>query len=830
MSVRQQHAHASRPILDLQDAEHASVRRHVLAALQLLRNVWGPGDSIGNSFAQEGIGVWPECSTIATSLAKRGREVVPALLAEFDKSVRTGNLDAAFAVTAVLRQDAAVPLLSFVPLWASFRRAYNAWKTVAKRKPLPHRTDNDDRHYPLLRQLAQAFAQASLSSRCARALWAFIQTEDASIATHDNFVWSEDIRDTEGTGLLGDLLDALFSWRRDLAETYVLSRLPEPLAAPLRTQLVRAVGWWFVTDAVPWLEHYLRVPVYDPRCDVITIETLGTLQQALSIPARLARPRGISEWALEPRAIILNGDDETPQYVVGLSPWRASLYALCRLGHPEAVQLVLAKLRGTLGPERSHGPEGSGGMGEFQGDLLAILGDARLRTRPVHRVFAQLITRSSKSVAAGGPLLVWASDFARAMVVCGVLPRRAVAAALRRLIAARKKRTAAHKRERAGLMLRSLLSAALLLSPRPQRSSAWRVFLDYSRFLRRSPNVIDLLEERSGGWSILDLAFDRPSTIERLLQPLAVAGDQPARRLLDRYDGRPRLAEYQIERFLGEGATKVAWLAHLNIPGAPRKLFVLKVFREPDLERVFRQFGYSRRALLEAEVSSSASTHLSVPMLRQDEHGRLCFVEEFFGGGTLDRAVETWPHGDRLRLLVSAIGDVCSGLRDLHDQHRVHCDLKLDNIGTRDDGHAVVIDLGTSIDISRPYPYLVNPGSPRTRAPELFGRGVSPTVRSDIWSLGCIIFALVTGGKAYPYVGVRQDLGPPLQRSAWERDLSARLRQESAQVELDRLIDQTLRAAGMKVMSPVLTACLRIDPNRRAGDAKAIRAMLRPLR
>jgi tRNA A-37 threonylcarbamoyl transferase component Bud32 len=750
--------------------------------------------------------------------------VVPALLGEFDRSVRTGNLDAAFAVTSVLRDDAVVPLLSFVPLWESFRRAYNGWKTVAKRKPLPHRTDNDDPHYLLLRQLAQAFAQAPLSLRRARVLRAFIQTEDTFIATHDNFVWFEDVRDIEGTGLLGDLLDALFSWRRDLAESYVLKRLPERLAAALRTQLVRAVGWWFVTDAVPWLKHYLRVPVYDPRCDVITIDTLGTIQQALSIPARLARSRGISEWALEPQAVILNDDDETPQYIVGLSPWRASLYALCRLGQPGTVDLVLSKLRETLGPERS------GGIGDFQGDLLTILGDARLRTRPVHRVFAQLITRSSKSIAAGGPLLVWTDELARAMVVCGVFPKRAVAAALHRLLTARKRHAAKHKRERAGLMLRRLLAAALLLSPRPQRSGPWRVFLDYARFLRRSPNVIDLLKERCGGWSMLELALDRPSTIERLLQPLAVARDRPARLLLEKYDGRPRLAEYQIERFLGEGATKAAWLAHLNVPGVPRKLFVLKLFREPDLERVFRQFGYSRRVLLEAEVSGSPSTHLSVPMLRQDEHGRRCFVEEFFGGGTLDRAVETWPHANRLRFLVSAIGDVCSGLRDLHDQHRVHCDLKLDNIGIRDDGHAVVIDLGNSIDISRPYRYLVNPGSPRTRAPELFGRGVSPTVRSDIWSLGCSIFALVTGGKAYPYVGVRQDLGSPLQRSAWERDLSASLRQKSAQVDFDRLIDKTLRAARMEVLTPVLTGCLRIDARKRAEDVKAIQAMLRPLR
>ena len=121
-------------------------------------------------------------------------------------------------------------------------------------------------------------------------------------------------------------------------------------------------------------------------------------------------------------------------------------------------------------------------------------------------------------------------------------------------------------------------------------------------------------------------------------------------------------------------------------------------------------------------------------------------------------AVSTWVEGRSARDLVEAGGvtaeealrilqDLAAGLAHLHRRGIVHRDVAPGNVIQRDDGHAVLIDLGQAVPAdaaARPSAGVV--GTPGYVAPEevLAGReAVSPAV--DCYGLGAVGYALLTG-------------------------------------------------------------------------------------
>jgi serine/threonine protein kinase len=109
---------------------------------------------------------------------------------------------------------------------------------------------------------------------------------------------------------------------------------------------------------------------------------------------------------------------------------------------------------------------------------------------------------------------------------------------------------------------------------------------------------------------------------------------------------------------------------------------------------------------------------------------------------------------------------VCMGLHYLHNHGVIHRDVKIDNILINGDpysGLAKITDFGLSALI-RPTQDGYDPhdsakrknfrglhemwGTPRQYAPELIDRAYGP--QADMWSLGCILFEMLTGYEAFP--------------------------------------------------------------------------------
>ncbi len=94
--------------------------------------------------------------------------------------------------------------------------------------------------------------------------------------------------------------------------------------------------------------------------------------------------------------------------------------------------------------------------------------------------------------------------------------------------------------------------------------------------------------------------------------------------------------------------------------------------------------------------------------------------------------------------------DLCRALAAVHATGLVHRDVKAANVMREQGGRIVLMDFGTGQDLNQTGPEGRMAGTPLYLAPEIF-RGESATVRSDLYSLGVLLYRLTTG--AYPVNG-----------------------------------------------------------------------------
>jgi len=138
-------------------------------------------------------------------------------------------------------------------------------------------------------------------------------------------------------------------------------------------------------------------------------------------------------------------------------------------------------------------------------------------------------------------------------------------------------------------------------------------------------------------------------------------------------------------------------------------------------------------------------------------------VMERVEGESLESVIEEAPlPADEVMRIGAAIADA---LHSLHKQEAVHCDLKPDNVILRPDGEAVLLDFGLAWHAR--FPDLLAEeerfaaGSAPYLSPEQL-LGVRGDPRSDVFSLGVILYELATGelpfGMPTSRGGLRQRL------------------------------------------------------------------------
>jgi serine/threonine protein kinase len=246
----------------------------------------------------------------------------------------------------------------------------------------------------------------------------------------------------------------------------------------------------------------------------------------------------------------------------------------------------------------------------------------------------------------------------------------------------------------------------------------------------------------------------------------------------------PRLLNnrYELLETLGKGGMAVVYRARDRML---ERLVAVKVLRE-DLSG---DQAFQERFRQEAKAAANLS-HPNIVTMHDFglDHGQLFMVMEYVPGTDLKTLIKQrgrFNPEEALPLLIQA----CAGIGYAHRAGLVHCDVKPQNMLVTPDMRLKVADFGIARALATIHPEEQSElvwGSPQYFAPEQ-ATGAAPAPASDVYSLGIIMYELLTGvlpfqaGSAVELARLHVEEEPPL-LSEKIPDISPTLEQIQAKV------------------------------------------------
>ena len=205
--------------------------------------------------------------------------------------------------------------------------------------------------------------------------------------------------------------------------------------------------------------------------------------------------------------------------------------------------------------------------------------------------------------------------------------------------------------------------------------------------------------------------------------------------------------------------------------------------------------------------------------------GRVGLWMELVRGRTLEAVLrDQGPFGEEEATLIGL--DLCRALSAVHSANLIHRDVKAQNVMRESGGRVVLMDFGTGLD-DRSDGSAELAGTPLYLAPEVLS-GSPATVQSDVYSLGVLLFHLVTG--AYPVNGrtiAELRDAHRQRRPMWLRDARPDLSDTFVQqVECALSTDPAERYSSHRVSSKARSRARNPRPIRPAGPKQRRRRSL----
>ncbi len=196
---------------------------------------------------------------------------------------------------------------------------------------------------------------------------------------------------------------------------------------------------------------------------------------------------------------------------------------------------------------------------------------------------------------------------------------------------------------------------------------------------------------------------------------------------------------YQIIRTIGEGGMANVYLAHDLILDRNVAVKILRGDLADD-EKFVRRF--QREA-----IAASSLSHPNIVEMYDvgEDDGKYYIVMEYVEGRTLKSLIKK-RGGLTLPEVIDIMTQLTSAIACAHDSNIIHRDIKPQNVLIKEDGIVKITDFGIAMALNSNELTQTNSvmGSVHYLPPEQ-ANGTGATVKSDIYSLGIVMFELLTG-------------------------------------------------------------------------------------
>lgn len=205
-----------------------------------------------------------------------------------------------------------------------------------------------------------------------------------------------------------------------------------------------------------------------------------------------------------------------------------------------------------------------------------------------------------------------------------------------------------------------------------------------------------------------------------------------------------KIGKYTIIERIGRGGMGYVYRAHDPIlkRDVAIKTMVKDVAEDPELRSRFTREAQSAGGLRHPNI-------VTIYDLGEDETGCPYIAMEFLTGTDIEHIIRNKKELSLLKK-IDIIIQTCAGLGYAHANGIVHRDIKAPNIRVLDNGEAKIMDFGiakmTASHFTRTGMVM---GTPHYMAPEQI-RGEKVDGRADIFSVGVVLYELLTYRKPFP--------------------------------------------------------------------------------